>query len=181
MEYDKRCVATRIKMIRKEKGLTLEEFGKIADGAGKSNVSRWERGLALPSNKRLKIISELGGITVNALLFGIPKELPMQNTGEMTEQIPVYQANSINHLTKILNDIHRERIRQNQKWGIQRHDWGKWLGILGEEYGEVCQAINRIYFPSDAKPTDAVNLYNELIQLSAVAASMAEQIKEEEQ
>jgi NTP pyrophosphatase (non-canonical NTP hydrolase) len=72
-----------------------------------------------------------------------------------------------------------ERIRQNQLWGLQRHDWGKWLGILGEEFGEVCEAINRIHFPNDAKPTDSNNLYEELIQLAAVASAMAEQILEE--
>ena len=80
----------------------------------------------------------------------------------------------------VLSDINAERERQNEKWGIQRHSYNKWLGILGEEYGEVCQAINRINFPDDAKETDADNLYEELIQLAAVAAEIAEQIREEE-
>ncbi|MBS4171922.1 hypothetical protein KHA87_01425 [Bacillus sp. FJAT-49736] len=79
----------------------------------------------------------------------------------------------------VLVDVDNERIRQNKKWGKQRHTVGKWLGILGEEFGEVCQAINRIHFPSDAKETDADNLYEELIHTAAVAVAFAEQIMEE--
>lgn len=83
-------------------------------------------------------------------------------------------------MQEINNDVLLERIRQNQLWGIQRHVWGKWLGILGEEFGEVCQAVNKIHFPKDAKPTDAENLYEELIHLAAVASAMAEQVREKE-
>jgi NTP pyrophosphatase (non-canonical NTP hydrolase) len=78
----------------------------------------------------------------------------------------------------VMDCIVNERYRQTELYGIQRHDLGKWLGILGEEFGEVCQAINRIHFPNDAKETDADDLYKELIHVSAVAAAMAEQIKE---
>lgn len=78
-----------------------------------------------------------------------------------------------------LIDVGLERIRQNSKWGKQRHDYGKWLGILGEEFGEVSQAVNRIHFPKDAKQTDASNLYEELIHVAAVAVAIAEQVKEE--
>jgi NTP pyrophosphatase (non-canonical NTP hydrolase) len=77
-----------------------------------------------------------------------------------------------------LFDVGLERERQDQKWGLQRHCWGKWLGILGEEFGEVCQAINRINFPTDAKETDADDLYEELIQVAAVAVAIAEHVRE---
>lgn len=80
---------------------------------------------------------------------------------------------------KVLVDVDDERTRQDSIRGKQRHPWGKWLGILGEEYGEVCQAINRIHFPDDAKETDADNLYEELIHLAAVAVAIAEQVQEE--
>lgn len=81
--------------------------------------------------------------------------------------------------TKVLADINTERKRQDKLWGLQRHDYGTWLGILGEEHGEVCQAVNRINFPNDAKETDADNLYEELIHEAAVASAMAEQYLEE--
>jgi NTP pyrophosphatase (non-canonical NTP hydrolase) len=80
-----------------------------------------------------------------------------------------------------LFEVGLERERQDQKWGLQRHSWGKWLGILGEEFGEVCQAINRINFPGDAKETDSDNLYEELIQVAAVAVAIAEQVREEKE
>lgn len=44
MEINKEAVGIRIKQIRLEKGLTLEEFGKLVDNASKSIVSKWERG-----------------------------------------------------------------------------------------------------------------------------------------
>lgn len=80
---------------------------------------------------------------------------------------------------KVLEAVKAERERQNTLWGLQRHPLGKWLGILGEEFGEVCQAINKIHFPKDAKESDADNLEEELIQLAAVAVAIVEQLKEE--
>ena len=61
----------RIKMIRKKHGLTMEEFGKqFNPTADKSNVSRWEKNKAAPSNDRLKQIAELGDTTIEYLLTG---------------------------------------------------------------------------------------------------------------
>lgn len=79
----------------------------------------------------------------------------------------------------VLYDVLQERKRQNRKYGYQRHSHGKWLAIKGEEDGEVCEAVNRIHFPLDSKPTDADNLYEELIHSAAVSLAWAEQIKEE--
>ena len=45
---DKKALGLRIRAIRQEKGMTLEEFGKLF-GAGKGLVSRWENGLSIPS------------------------------------------------------------------------------------------------------------------------------------
>ncbi|EGQ3102779.1 TPA: helix-turn-helix transcriptional regulator [Staphylococcus pseudintermedius] len=66
---DKKKVGQRIKQIRKNVGLNLEEFGEIFS-VSKSNVSKWENGANLPNNKRLKTIAELGNISVETLLFG---------------------------------------------------------------------------------------------------------------
>ncbi|SET95185.1 hypothetical protein SAMN05421676_11236 [Salinibacillus kushneri] len=93
----------------------------------------------------------------------------------MTEKLPVYEASG--HHTKVLNDIHKERVRQNRQWGIQRHPHGYWYAILGEEFGEVGQAIQKGSVAH--KTTDADDLYEELIHVAAVAAAFAEQVKEE--
>lgn len=41
-------------------------------------------------------------------------------------------------------DVERERQRQETKWGPQHHDSVTWLAILGEEFGEACQAAMRL-------------------------------------
>lgn len=69
VEADKKLVGRRIRRIRREKGITLEEFGKIF-GATKGNVAKWEQGQSLPSPNRLKEIADLAGMTVQRLLEG---------------------------------------------------------------------------------------------------------------
>lgn len=44
-------VGNRIKSIRKEKGLTMEEFGKKLN-TSKGAVNNWETGKNLPNNER---------------------------------------------------------------------------------------------------------------------------------
>lgn len=82
----------------------------------------------------------------------------------------------MNLTDKVIKDIRVERLRQDAKWGIQRHEYPVWLTILVEEVGEVAQAIQSNQ--GWGKQTDADNLYNELIQVAAVATAIAEQVKE---
>ena len=77
---------------------------------------------------------------------------------------------------EVLHDVKRERMRQDQKWGVQRHDYGTWLQILVEEVGEVAQAMQ--HDKGWGKETDASNLYTELIHVSAVSVAIAEQLLE---
>lgn len=60
---------------------------------------------------------------------------------------------------EIYEEIAKERDRQTQMWGDQEHSPETWARILGEEYGEVCRAINE---------SDSENLKTELIQTAAV-------------
>lgn len=73
MEIGNEALGRRIKSIRTEKGLTTKEFGKLVEDASDSLVSRWERGVNKPNNKRLKRIAELGGISLDELLYGEKK------------------------------------------------------------------------------------------------------------
>lgn len=77
----------------------------------------------------------------------------------------------------VLSKVFKERERQNDLWGTQRHDWGTWLIILMEEVGEVAQAMQTERHWG--KPSDKADLQKELIQAAAVAVAMAEQIEEE--
>ncbi|MDW4456490.1 helix-turn-helix domain-containing protein [Staphylococcus saprophyticus] len=67
--YDKKSVGERIKRIRINNGKTQEQFGELFS-ASKGNVATWEKGLSLPNKERLKLISELGNITIDELLYG---------------------------------------------------------------------------------------------------------------
>ena len=78
----------------------------------------------------------------------------------------------------VLIEVGLERVRQDSKWGIQRHPIGVWLAILGEEFGEVCQAAQSYLKLVSSKETDADDLYTELIHVAAVASAIAEQVLE---
>lgn len=56
--YYKKVIGERIKDIRLNKGMTLEEFGKLFN-ASKSIVYRWENGTSFPNPERLKAIAKL--------------------------------------------------------------------------------------------------------------------------
>lgn len=71
---------------------------------------------------------------------------------------------------EVLYEVGRERRRQDEKWGEQNHDDLFWLGILGEEFGEVSKAI------IEGGPFGPTLLRNELIQVAAVAVSWVEAI-----
>lgn len=69
---NKKAVGARIRKIRLEKGMTLEEFGKLM-GADKGIVSRWENGTSIPKAERLKTVAKLGDMTVEELLNSSPR------------------------------------------------------------------------------------------------------------
>ena len=66
---EKRLIGQRIKQIRREKGMTMEEFGNLLS-TSKSIVYRWEIGTNLPNPERLKIIAKIADISVEELLYG---------------------------------------------------------------------------------------------------------------
>ncbi len=58
-----------VAVLRKEKGLTQKELGELLFVTDKT-VSKWERGLSLPSVSLLLPLSEVLGVTVTELLRG---------------------------------------------------------------------------------------------------------------
>ena len=73
--------------------------------------------------------------------------------------------------------VDAERSRQDAKWGEQNHAPEKWASILGEEYGEYCQAVNETIFdngPEERKKGGYDNLLKELTQVAAVAIAHME-------
>jgi NTP pyrophosphatase (non-canonical NTP hydrolase) len=75
-----------------------------------------------------------------------------------------------------LAEVIDERTRQIKKWGIQLHDHSTWALILGEEVGEVSQAIlNQLH--DGITKENAAELKKEIIQVAAVAVAWLECIE----
>lgn len=80
VQLDNKEIGKRINSIRIEKGDNLREFGeRIArkmnipkdQSPADSLVSRWEKGKNRPNNERLKAIADIGGISVESILYGV--------------------------------------------------------------------------------------------------------------
>ena len=81
----------------------------------------------------------------------------------------------------VLAEVTNERLAQEEKWGQQDHDDSLWLVILGEEYGEACQASLKRFETtgntrSDYPMMSEYHLRLELIQIAAVAIAHIEAI-----
>ena len=71
--------------------------------------------------------------------------------------------------------VMNERERQDAKWGEQNHDAEMWLVILGEEFGEACQAALADRFGGkNATEKRESQLRKEVVQVAAVALAMLE-------
>lgn len=74
--------------------------------------------------------------------------------------------------TKALLDVIAEMNKQDEKWGADRNQHPfLWQVILGEEFGEVCQAILHDEFGG----SHAGTAREELVQVAAVALQFIEQ------
>ena len=89
MKIDKKAVGQRIKNIRLNKGMTLEEFGKLFN-ASFGNVKSWEIGNALPNKERIKTISKIVNISINELLYGTSIEKELEIYKKFYEDIKNY-------------------------------------------------------------------------------------------
>lgn len=69
--------------LRKEQGLTQEQFGEKI-GVTNKTVSRWETGNYLPPADALMIMSELFGVSINELLSG--KRLAQEEYKQAAEE-----------------------------------------------------------------------------------------------
>lgn len=76
---------------------------------------------------------------------------------------------------KIIEKVLKERTRQDEKWGKQDHAAPTWGMIIGEEYGEMCKAINEYGFNPTRRTEDEI--YTEAIQTMASCMAMLESIE----
>jgi hypothetical protein len=81
------------------------------------------------------------------------------------------------HRKIALDLVNDERDRQDAKWGVQDHPPQYWVGILGEEYGEYCEAVNETIFdngPAERIKGGTDNMIRELSHVAAVAVQAIE-------
>lgn len=85
-------------------------------------------------------------------------------------------------MNKAIESIIEERERQDAKWGDQsgNHPF-EWTSILGEEFGELCEAVNETYFKNGDKPERGGldKIRKEAVQVAAVAVAIIEAIDKE--
>lgn len=100
---------------------------------------------------------------------------------EWLQELKERRESSLRPATSIQNDVIKavlaERQRQDKKWGEQNHPPQFWTGILGEEFGELCQAINETVFDNgeeERKKGGYENMFREAIHVAAVAVGFLE-------
>ena len=81
---DAKDMSTRIKELRQERGMTLEQVAKVV-GVGKSTVRKWETGM-IANMKRDKIASLAKALgTTPAYLMGWKEKTPSPTIEELSE------------------------------------------------------------------------------------------------
>lgn len=78
--------------------------------------------------------------------------------------------------TDAMDLIWQERDRQEKKWGEQNHCPALWATILGEEFGEFCEAANETAFENGIHREKGgyENMMRELTHVAAVAVAAIE-------
>lgn len=109
----------KIKQLRKEKGMTLEELG-MKVGVGKSTVLKWENGIIvnMRSDKISKIANALGCSSM--YLMGLEDNLNKENS----ELIPEILADTelLDHIKQImcLSQEHKQTIYDNTTYWYEK-------------------------------------------------------------
>ena len=113
----------------------------------------------------------------------LEKTKKLYEVGELTYADAFGLASRLDELSDKLTDnkaiqaVIAERRRQDEKWGEQSHYFPYWMGILGEEFGELCQAVNETVFdngPTERKKGGYENMRREAVQVAAVAVAFVE-------
>ena len=108
----------------------------------------------------------------------------MEDNSRLTEE---FKKQILERRSTILTDraidlIREERRRQRDQWGDQENvSPYEWVSILGEEFGELCEAINETYFQNPKHPERGGEgqIVREAVQLAAVAVEIIEVFTED--
>lgn len=107
-DFQKKRIGSRIKQVRNEMGLTLKEFGnKFVPPASDSIVSRWERGVSIPSDDRLNKIAEMSDMSVFYITSG-KKVLSDLSEEEQEQLMEDAQRNSTSSFENMQIELYRD-------------------------------------------------------------------------
>lgn len=167
-------IGERIRCLRLEMGMTQCELGDSI-GTDKMTVYRYEHGVTknVP-NDIIISLANIFGVSTDYLLGLTDVDVPSQN-GVFGNGVSYQDAQSNSQIQKrIIDAVLTERQRQDSKWGEQNHPPHYWTGILGEEYGELCEAINETVFDNGSDRGGYENMRAEAIHVAAVAIGFLE-------
>ncbi|KAA9242799.1 MULTISPECIES: helix-turn-helix domain-containing protein [Aerococcus] len=126
------AVGHRIRQLRKSLGLNQTEFAKRIN-ATLPAVSNWETGKNLPNNERLKAIADLGGITVEYLLYG---EKGGWATAEEVLSSAFNKINAFDNYLKSLGyEVINETVSSKRKATLTKD--GKSLTLSNDQYSKL--------------------------------------------
>lgn len=126
--------------------------------------------------KRFQINDDYGAVMIDELNYAV---------GEAIDKLAAYEdAEEQGLLVRLPHDmavsinlVVAERERQIDLWGDQsgKHPY-EWMAILGEEYGELCEAVNETCFQNPKHPERGgkPNIVKEAVHVAAVAIAIAE-------
>lgn len=114
-------------------------------------------------------------ISIYALMNALKGDILIDVTPEMEDTVEELPGAYTVEQEKIINKVLEERKRQDTKWGEQNHAAPIWGTIIGEEYGEMCQAINEFLF--NPTPDTGEQICVEAIHTMASCMAMLECIE----
>ena len=132
----------RIKSIRSNFGMTMEQFADLIGNAQKGNINNWERGFSLPNKERLIKIAELSNKTIDWIKWGTLEEYITSYLIDSGYELYIKDFPEITH--KIFKDIQE---RYSDTFSLDK-DYELLNPIIKFNIGGV--TLNRIKFYIDS-------------------------------
>lgn len=99
----------------------------------------------------------------------------MQNNQKQRDVRP--KVNGAPYLTEAIGLVIEERRRQIELWrDLSGNHMFEWISILGEEYGELCEAVNETFFKNGTHPERGSyeKIIKEAVHVAAVSTAIIE-------
>ncbi len=127
-----------------------------------------------------KKIAEALGTTIHSIGFWRRAlYLPPNRDEKQAEKTPERAAAPQAEIEHALDLVRTERRRQDSLWGDQSgNTLFEWVSILGEEYGELCEAVNETCFKNAAHKDRGglERIAQEAVHVAAVAVAILETV-----